>query len=328
MKSLTIAIPTYHRTQELLRLLALVRSQVELLPAEASVNVLVRDNSNDNATQSAIENSEIGRCAWLDYKRNEKNVGFDLNILNLYCEAKGDYVWFIGDDDILYEGSIMKLLDLISGDPDIVHLPFQQPQHLEHPQYQQSPRVVTWTDMGDAVEQILKYIKITSFVLRRKSVDVDKTNLAEVFGHSGWMHLILAFEVLMNAPKVKSLTLAEFFAGSLDSEWKTLNWTPEASLLARKLWLHNIFKKHDLHRVVEKFEMDMYLGGIQTTLLVTSGKMSTLLPMKEYMDFGAKYPFEWYLLWKPVWLLKYLIIKKRAGDRIPRLIRLYEKVKK
>ena len=326
MNSLTIAIPTYHRTRELLRLLSLIKSQLNRLQPVGLVDVLVRDNSDNDETKNEIAHSEFAVESWLDYSKNEGNVGFDRNMLNLFCEAKGDYVWFIGDDDIIFEGSIQKVLELIAENADIVHLPFRQPQNLEYPQYQRSPRIQYWMETSAAVEQILKYIKITSFVLRRNSLALDQKKLSEAFGVSGWMHLILCFEVLLNSARVKTMTLSEFFAGSLDAEWKKVNWTPDSALLAKKLSEHDICKKFDLRRVIGKFERGMYLGGIQMTLLVTSGKMSTEHPA-QYTDFGAAYPFMLFLLWKPIWLIKYLIIKLRAGASFKGLITSYERFK-
>ena len=92
---------------------------------------------------------------------------------------------------------------MIAENADIVHLPFRQPQNLEYPQYQRSPRIQYWTETSAAVEQILKYIKITSFVLRRNSVTLDQKKLSEAFGVSGWMHLILCFEVLRIQPGLR-----------------------------------------------------------------------------------------------------------------------------
>lgn len=309
---LTIAIPTYHRPEGLLRLLRIIDNELKTL-SNGNVDIIIRDNSNDDVTRMMMNDTGFISKPWLDYKKNEKNFGFDVNMLNLYCETKGDYVWFVGDDDVIFEGSISKVLELIEEEPDIVHLPFRQPQGLTIPQYQASPRIKSWTEIGGAVEQILKYIKITSFVLRRKNVKPDQQKLAHDFGYSGWMHLILGFEVLVNSSNVNTITLSEFFAGSLDTEWKVLNWTPEASLLAKKLYAHPIFTRFDLKKEIKHFETQMYLGGIQTTLLVTSGALSTLLPMEKYLGFGSAYPFHRMLLKKPVWLVKYIIIKLRLG---------------
>lgn len=292
-----------------------------------AVEVIVGDNSTDDVTKDAIAQSEFANVPWMDYRKNEKNIGYDHNILSLFCESHGQFVWLVGDDDIIFEGSLQKVIDLLEYDPDIVHLPFRQPQDLEQPQYQRTPRIKHWQSMPGAVEQILKYAKITSFVFK-KSFEPDKVRIGAMFGHTGWMHLILGFEVLMHSKRINTITLSEFFAGSLDSEWKTINWTPAPYLQAKKLSQHEIFNKFDLKREIGVFRSSMYLAGIQTTLMVTSGRLSTKLPMSEYFEFGASYPFNLSLLAKPVWLLKFMIIKLRAGAGIPRLIGLYEKMNK
>lgn len=322
---LSICIPTYNRSKELLRLLGEIQIEIDQLGTANIVDVIVRDNSENNETERKLVVAEFAGKPWLDYKKNASNIGFDNNILNLFCEAKGDYVWLVGDDDIIFKGSIVKVIDLIKLNPDILHLPFRQPQDLIHPQYQITPRIKYWTSISGAVEQILKYIKITSFVLKKKDILLNKEKLIKLYSETGWMHLVLAFEVLMNSNQICTITLSEFFGGSHDKEWKIINWTPTAALAAKKLFEHEIFSVFDLRKQIKKFELDMYLGGISLTLFVTSGIWSTNVPLNEYFDFGAKYPFRVHLFLKPKICLMYVIIKLKLGHYFNHFIRVYQR---
>jgi glycosyltransferase involved in cell wall biosynthesis len=313
MKSLTILIPTCNRPKELLRLLDLINSQIDQLQADGRVDVLVRDNSENIETKSAIEASEFAGKPWLNYKKNINNLGFDLNVLNAFIDAQGDYVWLIGDDDIVFPGGLQKVFDLIQTDVDMLHLPFKQPQDLTIPQYQVSPATKYWTNIQDVVTQILKYIKITSFVYKKNGLVLDKEKLSKVFSRSGWMHVIIAFEVLVNSKKISTISINEFLAGSLDKEWKVINWTPDAYITPKLLYQHEIFKKFNLNKQVKKFDSHLYYSGLDMTWHVTRGVWPTTVSMKNYLDFGAQYPFMFGLLLRPHILLKYILIRLRLA---------------
>jgi glycosyltransferase involved in cell wall biosynthesis len=314
MRSLSIVIPTYNRPKQLLRLLKIISAEIEGLHQHKSVvNVLIRDNSDGVETKTAIATSAFAGKSWLDYKKNEKNVGFDSNILNSFFDASNDYVWFIGDDDIIFKGSLQKVIELIQLDVDMLHLPFKQPEDLAVPQYQASPFIKYWENVGDAVEQVLKNIKITSFVYRKAGVPVNREKLSKAFSHSGWMHVVIAFDVLMNSKKVKTVSINEFLAGSLDAEWGVINWTPAAYLTSRSFYQHDIFTKYNLNKQLNRFETELYFGGLDMTWRVTTGKWLTRVPIKEYIDFGATYPFRSSLFKKPLSLIKYFVVRFKLG---------------
>ena len=47
------------------------------------------------------------------YNRNKKNLGAAINFLKVAAMAKGDFIWFLGDDDLLVANAIEKLSSLI-----------------------------------------------------------------------------------------------------------------------------------------------------------------------------------------------------------------------
>ena len=103
---LTIAIPTYNRSKFLRRLLELLASEVKGL--ENEVELLVSDNASTDETQ-AVCKEMTGRLP-LRYHRQERNVGFDHNALWIVENAQGEYLWMFGDDDLMVEGSIGRML--------------------------------------------------------------------------------------------------------------------------------------------------------------------------------------------------------------------------
>jgi abequosyltransferase len=107
---LTIAIPTYNRSQLLRQLLDSLREQIV---GEERVSLLVSDNASTDDTESAVQ-EELRRGTTLDYIRNTANVGSDANFLQCYERSRGKYVWIISDDDVLLPGTIGKLLPYLA----------------------------------------------------------------------------------------------------------------------------------------------------------------------------------------------------------------------
>ncbi|OYW05640.1 MAG: hypothetical protein B7X11_01765 [Acidobacteria bacterium 37-65-4] len=108
---LTIAVPTYNRAKFLRRLLELLASEMKGL--ENEVELLVSDNASTDETEAVCR--EMGGKLALQYHRQERNVGFDHNALWIVENAKGEYLWMFGDDDLLVEGSIGRMLAFLKG---------------------------------------------------------------------------------------------------------------------------------------------------------------------------------------------------------------------
>lgn len=104
---LTIAIPTYNRAEHL-------RAQLERLCSQQhpGVELLVSDNASADNTREVVA-SFAGKLPGLTYLRNAENVGFDRNIIRLYAGAKGQYIWFLSDDDAVLPGAVTNVLALL-----------------------------------------------------------------------------------------------------------------------------------------------------------------------------------------------------------------------
>lgn len=117
---LTIAIPTYNRSEFLRQLLD---SLVEQVRNEPRVEVVVSDNASTDSTASLIEEWRRSGIR-LTYFRNPQNVGPDANFLQCFESASGKYVWIIGDDDQLLPGAIEQVLEHLCRDEyELVYVP-------------------------------------------------------------------------------------------------------------------------------------------------------------------------------------------------------------
>jgi abequosyltransferase len=133
---LTIAIPTYNRSEYLAQLLTALAPQ---LAREPRVELLISDNASPDNTSDLI-NSFRANGLSCRYIRNETNIGSDANFLQCFNEATGKYVWLVGDDDIISPGSLSKITALLqSSDYSLVYLcPF--PFRGDHPSGRETDR--------------------------------------------------------------------------------------------------------------------------------------------------------------------------------------------
>jgi len=118
---LTIAIPTFNREFYLMELLeSLLPQFADLAPDFAEL--IVSDNCSEDLTSGMVASfQERGLPCRLI--QNETNLGADGNFLQCLNVALGQYVWVLGDDDLIEPGAIATLLNLLQqSEYDLVYL--------------------------------------------------------------------------------------------------------------------------------------------------------------------------------------------------------------
>jgi abequosyltransferase len=103
---LTVAIPTYNRAEYLAELLSVLQKQLT-----SDTEVVVSDNFSTDSTEQ-VTNSFKGR---IRVSRNARNIGADANLVSCLEQAKGQFVWLMGDDDIPCGNAVSLLLEGIAG---------------------------------------------------------------------------------------------------------------------------------------------------------------------------------------------------------------------
>lgn len=118
---LTLAIPTFNRASFLTELLEALLPQFARLDGKTA-ELLISDNCSEDATPEVVE-SFRARGLPCRYLRNQENLGADGNFLQCLEQAQGQYVWVMGDDDLLVPGAIADLLSLLEQEEvDLVYL--------------------------------------------------------------------------------------------------------------------------------------------------------------------------------------------------------------
>jgi len=103
---LSICIPTYNRVRYLTELLPTIISQADV----EGVEVVVSDNASTDDTAEYLCTINHPCFRWWT---NETNIGGDRNFLKCIAEARGEYVWLFGDDDIMPAGAVKKVTDFL-----------------------------------------------------------------------------------------------------------------------------------------------------------------------------------------------------------------------
>lgn len=114
-KRLTIAIPTYNRKNDLIRLL----KGIERLDYKKLKEIIISDNHSPYDINEVLK-AELS-VEFLSHCRiivNPVNIGGPGNIKNqlLYCQSK--WLWMIGDDDEVLPDSLDIIYDDIEDDPE------------------------------------------------------------------------------------------------------------------------------------------------------------------------------------------------------------------
>ena len=105
---LSILVPTYNRLDLFKETLSSILKQVENEPVEI---VIVDDGSTERNYEYALEISK--KYPFVEVQRHKKNLRVGQARNTLLSQAKGEYLVFIDSDDLLMNGALKKMLNLI-----------------------------------------------------------------------------------------------------------------------------------------------------------------------------------------------------------------------
>jgi abequosyltransferase len=117
---LTIAVPTYNRAALLDQCLSSISDQWSA--CGEAVEIIVSDNASPDRTRDVVD-AHITNGMKIQYILNETNIGASRNVVQCYQRASGNYVWIIGDDDVLLGGALEQILPLLkTGECGVINL--------------------------------------------------------------------------------------------------------------------------------------------------------------------------------------------------------------
>lgn len=115
-KLLSICIPTYNRADCLKRLLDNIIPQI--LESKEGIEVCISNNGSTDNTREIVINFIEKHPDLIKYSENEKDLGFDRNVLKVVNMAEGEFVWTFSDDDLIVENGIKEVIGVIKENKD------------------------------------------------------------------------------------------------------------------------------------------------------------------------------------------------------------------
>jgi abequosyltransferase len=109
MKTLAVSIPTYKRPELLRQCLEALAKQCE----HYDVNIYVYDDSCSDINKSVY--ADLCNCfPGIVVSYNQVNLGIDRNIDQCFTAPEAQYVWVMGEDDLVREGAIETVMQVLT----------------------------------------------------------------------------------------------------------------------------------------------------------------------------------------------------------------------
>jgi len=111
---LSICIPTYNRAK---RISETLNHNIQIESDE--IEFVISDNCSQDDTEARIKKIKDPR---IKYFRNERNLGFDKNLLKCCERANGMYLLFLSDEDILNLETLPWIIEYIKNNVNITQI--------------------------------------------------------------------------------------------------------------------------------------------------------------------------------------------------------------
>ncbi|MDF5715927.1 MAG: glycosyltransferase family 2 protein [Rhizonema sp. NSF051] len=108
----SVIIPTYNRPTYLKQAIASAIAQTY-----KNIEIIVSDDCSPENPQKIIESFQDPR---IRFRRNTKNSGISINVIEAFKQARGEYVTSLNDDDIWNEDFLEKLVPQLDANRDLV----------------------------------------------------------------------------------------------------------------------------------------------------------------------------------------------------------------
>ena len=106
-----ISIPTYNRKEYLENLLESIDNQIGISEDfKKFFGVYVCDNASDYDVAALLLNYSTE----IQFHRHQTNLGAQFNIDYAYSWPEAEYVWVIGDDEVLAPGALSIVREILS----------------------------------------------------------------------------------------------------------------------------------------------------------------------------------------------------------------------
>lgn len=181
---LSICIPTFNRLPYLKQIIGELLPQIKTV-CDGRVELLVSDNCSTDGTSEYLAGLHV---SVLRFWTNDVNIGGDRNFLRCIREARGEYVWLMGDDDLISADGVAHVISsLQEKSPDLLIADEFNRGYREYADY----RSCLVGEKGSKPLFALAHTLISANIFRRSLFDIGYaesklwTSYAHMFGFVG-----------------------------------------------------------------------------------------------------------------------------------------------
>lgn len=252
---ISISIPTRNRASALSDLLSDISKAIKVANVDlALLRIYIFDNDSTDNTEDVVNNFKTHLP--IIYKRNEENIGMGLNIYQAYTAIEGEYVWVIGDDELVPTNSLLVILNLINKlSPSLIILREKTYKNLiklpmKFTSYEQFCKVMQTKNP----HYLIAHSLISANVLKKSYFD-KQAAMAAIDTYYGHMYGIASGlkknESLVVLPKEETIQVRRIYLGSVDGFWPD---SIEKEQVVYLEWLKNHFNlKIDPAKIIPNY---------------------------------------------------------------------------
>jgi glycosyltransferase involved in cell wall biosynthesis len=203
-KTLTIGIPTYNGGRYIALAIDSILNEIMSNPIlESKTEIVVSDNASEDDVGIIVQKYKKSYPNVIQYYRNEANVGFDRNVDLVVKRATGKFVWFLSDDDIVLDGAIEHVLNVIDDHKDemlaLIYVNYKNQVQLNN------QNDLFCHDGNDFLQKT--HFKSGLISCNVVSKSIWQTSRVERFFDSGWIHFGYDLEALNPSHRNKSFII-------------------------------------------------------------------------------------------------------------------------
>jgi abequosyltransferase len=210
---LSICIPTHNRAEVLSRTLLNLLEEISIMSVKKIdfLEVCISDNGSTDETQQILENFKKKCPVDVYINKNDKDLGFDNNILNVVEISKAEFVWLFSDDDGIERGGINYVYDFLMDNKDIDILilssnPYDSELRSKLPTRRRSTKndIQFYLTSLEATLELPFELSLISQCVFRKSKWLAVENRAEYIG-SWYVHVFVLLLMIKRGSKVAQI---------------------------------------------------------------------------------------------------------------------------
>lgn len=119
MKKLSVCIPTYNRLEHIKRQVSWIDGIKNQFSKD--IEFIISNNASTDGTTEYLDSIKAAHPEII-INNNKNNLGLIGNLRHVTEIATGEYIWFIGDDDRVIDGTVNKVLETLSSHTNLTHI--------------------------------------------------------------------------------------------------------------------------------------------------------------------------------------------------------------